>query len=183
IITWTEEQAHVRGGPWFVQHARGATVALASDSARVHFAACKAGMGVAILPCRVADRDSDLVCVLPSERVLSVELWEVVHRDLVRTARVRAVMDMLKELSRGLSDWRTFRRSGHRVADKDMRQSTNPGRIPIPKERNTPWSAGRSIICARCRPGRSPRATSRCRSRAVAPARSVCSISECRRAR
>jgi DNA-binding transcriptional LysR family regulator len=104
IITWTEEHAHVRGGPWFAQHARGATVALASDSARVQFAACKAGMGVAILPCRVADRDPDLTCVLPAERVLSVELWEVVHRDLVRTARVRAVMDLLADLSRQLND-------------------------------------------------------------------------------
>jgi DNA-binding transcriptional LysR family regulator len=61
-------------------------------------------MGLAILPSRVADRDPDLVCVLPAEQVLSVELWEVVHRDLVRTARVRAVMDHLAELSRQLSD-------------------------------------------------------------------------------
>jgi len=33
---------------------------------------------------------------------LSVELWEVVHRDLVRTARVRAVMDFLADLGRQL---------------------------------------------------------------------------------
>ena len=103
IITWTEEQSHVRGGPWFAQHARGAAIALASDSARVHFAACKAGVGVAILPCRVADRDPDLIRILPAERVLSVELWEVVHRDLVRTARVRAVMDFLTDLGRQLN--------------------------------------------------------------------------------
>ncbi len=102
IITWTEEYAHVRGGPWFAQHARGAEVALASDSARVHLAACKAGIGAAILPCRVADRDCDLVCLMPAERVLSVELWQVVHRDLVRTARVRAVMDFLMDLGRQL---------------------------------------------------------------------------------
>jgi len=104
IITWTEEYAHVRGGPWFAQHARGAEVALASDSARVHFAACKAGLGVAILPCRVADLDPDLICLMPPERVLSVELWEVVHRDLVRTARVRAVMDFLADVGRQLND-------------------------------------------------------------------------------
>jgi DNA-binding transcriptional LysR family regulator len=104
IITWTEEYAHVRGGPWFAEYAHSATVALASDSARVHFAACKAGIGVAILPCRVADRDADLVCLLPCERVLSVELWEVVHRDLVRTARVRAVMDFLADLGRQVGE-------------------------------------------------------------------------------
>jgi DNA-binding transcriptional LysR family regulator len=99
IITWTEEHAHVRGGPWFAEHAAGSRIALASDSARVHYAACKAGIGVAILPCRLADRERDLVCLLPTERVLTVDLWAVVHRDLIRTARIRAVMDFLVTLA------------------------------------------------------------------------------------
>ena len=99
IITWTEETAHLRGGPWFAEHARGSAVAFASNSRRVQHAACKAGIGVAILPCALADREPDLVCLLPPERVLSVKLWLVVHRDLLRTARVRAVMDFLADLN------------------------------------------------------------------------------------
>jgi DNA-binding transcriptional LysR family regulator len=71
-------------------------VALVSDSARVHFAACKAGVGLAILPSRIADRDGDLV---RSEEVLPIELLVVVHRDLVRTARVRTVMEFLADLA------------------------------------------------------------------------------------
>jgi DNA-binding transcriptional LysR family regulator len=98
IITWTEPYAHQRGGPWFAEHACGATVALTSDSARVHLAACKAGIGLAILPSRVADRDGDLVCLLQSDAVLSLELLVVVHRDLLRTAKVRAVMEFLADL-------------------------------------------------------------------------------------
>jgi DNA-binding transcriptional LysR family regulator len=99
IITWTEEYAHLRGGPWFAKHARDAKIALASDSARVHFAACRAGLGVAILPSRLADREPGLIRLLPPERVLAVELWLVVHRDLVRTARIRAAMDFLAQLA------------------------------------------------------------------------------------
>jgi DNA-binding transcriptional LysR family regulator len=99
IITWTEPYAHLRGGPWFAKHARGATVALTSDSARVHFAACKAGAGVAILPSRVADRDPDLTCLLRPEHVLSLDLWLVVHRELARTARIRVVMEFLADLA------------------------------------------------------------------------------------
>jgi DNA-binding transcriptional LysR family regulator len=95
IVTWTKEFEHVRGGAWFAEHAPESTVALASDSSRVHFAACKAGMGVAILPTELADRERDLVCLLPAEQVLTVQLWVVVHRDLIRTARVRHVMDFL----------------------------------------------------------------------------------------
>jgi DNA-binding transcriptional LysR family regulator len=97
IITWTEEWAHLRGGPWLAEHAPKATIALASDSRRVHHSACKAGIGVAVLPCVLADREPDLVCLLPPDKVLSLDLWLVVHRDLLRTARVRAVMDFLSE--------------------------------------------------------------------------------------
>ena len=88
----------MRGGSWFAEHAPGAAVALTSDLARVHFAACKAGLGVAILPTHLANREPQLICLLPTERVLTVPLWVVVHRDLIRTARVRAVMDFLVDL-------------------------------------------------------------------------------------
>jgi DNA-binding transcriptional LysR family regulator len=98
IITWTSESAHLRGGPWFAEHARGATIAVTANSRRIHQAACKAGLGVAILPCLAADGDPDLVCLLPPTRVISVELWIVVHRDIARTARVRAVIDFLAEV-------------------------------------------------------------------------------------
>jgi DNA-binding transcriptional LysR family regulator len=97
IITWTKQWSHLRGGPWFAEYARGAKVALASDSRRVHHAACKAGLGVAILPCALADKEPELICLLPPKKVLSLELWLVVHRDLARTTRVRAVMDFLFE--------------------------------------------------------------------------------------
>jgi DNA-binding transcriptional LysR family regulator len=46
----------------------------------------------------VADHEPSLVCLLPTEKVLAVQLWVVVHRDLIRTARVRAVMDFLVNL-------------------------------------------------------------------------------------
>ena len=92
IITWTEEFAHFRGGPWFAEHARNATVALQANSRRIHYGACKAGLGLAILPCLSADRDPDLVRLLPPEQVFVAELYLVTHRDLARTARVRAVI-------------------------------------------------------------------------------------------
>jgi DNA-binding transcriptional LysR family regulator len=46
----------------------------------------------------MADPDPDLIRLLPPEKVVSVELWLVVHRDLVRTARIRAVIDFLVEV-------------------------------------------------------------------------------------
>lgn len=95
IITWTKQWSHLRGGPWFAEYARGARVALASDSRRVHHAACKAGLGLAILPCALADKEADLICLLPPKKVLSLGLWLVVHRDLAPVKRVRTVMEFL----------------------------------------------------------------------------------------
>lgn len=99
IITWTKEHAHLRGGPWLAEHARSARIALAGSSRRIHHAACKAGLGVAILPCLLADRDPDLVCLLPAERVIATKLWLVVHRDLAGTAPVRSVMDFIAKVA------------------------------------------------------------------------------------
>jgi DNA-binding transcriptional LysR family regulator len=98
IINWTSEHAHFRGGPWFGEHARTAKVALTASSRRVHYAACKAGLGIAILPCLLADDDDELVRLLPPERVISAKLWLVVHRNLSRVTRVRSVMDFLAEI-------------------------------------------------------------------------------------
>jgi DNA-binding transcriptional LysR family regulator len=99
IITWTKEHAHLRGGPWFAEHARNSRVVLTASSRRIHHAACKAGIGVAVLPTLLADRDPDLVCLLPSDRVIAAKLWLVVHRDLAGTARVRSVMDFIAKVA------------------------------------------------------------------------------------
>jgi DNA-binding transcriptional LysR family regulator len=94
VISWTEDSTF-RGGDWFDDHARDAAVVFAANSRHIQYAACKAGLGAAILPCLAADRDPDLIRLLPPERVRSVDLWLVAHEDLVRTARVRAVLDFL----------------------------------------------------------------------------------------
>jgi DNA-binding transcriptional LysR family regulator len=94
VISWTEESSF-RGGEFFAQKARGASISIAASSRHIQYAACKAGLGLAVLPCVAASRDADLVQLLPPERVRCVPIWLVVHRDLANTARVRAVMNYL----------------------------------------------------------------------------------------
>ena len=103
IITWVEEMAMLRGGPWLAERAADAVVALRVNTTRLLFDACRAGLGLAVLPCFGADREPDLVCLMPPEQVLSVEAWVVMHRDLAQTARVRAVAEFLAELGPRLS--------------------------------------------------------------------------------
>ena len=103
IITWVEEMAMLRGGPWLAERAADSVVALRVNTTRLLFDACRAGLGLAVLPCFGADREPDLVCLMPPEQVLSVEAWVVMHRDLAQTARVRAVAEFLAELGPRLS--------------------------------------------------------------------------------
>jgi DNA-binding transcriptional LysR family regulator len=103
IITWVEEMAMLRGGPWLAERAAESAVALRVNTTRLLFDACRAGLGLAVLPCFGADQEPDLVCLMPPEEVLSVDAWVVMHRDLAQTARVRAVAEFLAGLGPRLS--------------------------------------------------------------------------------
>jgi DNA-binding transcriptional LysR family regulator len=94
-VTWIEEMAGLRGGPWLAEHAGAARVALHVNSSRLLYSACASGLGLAILPCFGADSDASLVCLVPPEEVQTFDLWMVVHRDIAAMPRVRAVMDYL----------------------------------------------------------------------------------------
>jgi DNA-binding transcriptional LysR family regulator len=98
IITWVEEMAMLRAGPWLAQRAAASAVALRVNSTRLLFDACRAGLGLAVLPCFGADADPDLICLMQPQDVLSVDAWVVMHRDLAQTARVRAVAEFLAGL-------------------------------------------------------------------------------------
>jgi DNA-binding transcriptional LysR family regulator len=64
-------------------------------------AATRAGVGVAVLPCFVADRDPGLVALAGPEPVPPHELWLLVHGDLRRTPRVRAVIEWVDAVVEG----------------------------------------------------------------------------------
>lgn len=98
VIAWTDDHVF-RSAEWFSKNARGSQVVCTANSRHIQMAACKAGLGAAILPCVAADADAELMRLASPERVRSMDLWLVVHRDLIRTARVRAVMDFLIEIS------------------------------------------------------------------------------------
>jgi DNA-binding transcriptional LysR family regulator len=54
------------------------------------------GIGIGGLPCYIGDADRDLRRVFPDAPVEIDDLWLVVHADLTRTSRVRAVLDALQ---------------------------------------------------------------------------------------
>jgi DNA-binding transcriptional LysR family regulator len=83
---------------WMMPRAEGAQLAMRSDSVSSLFAACLAGVGIALLPRAVADAESTLVRIPTATRPEPRLIWRAVHRDLSDTARIRAVIDFLEEL-------------------------------------------------------------------------------------
>ncbi len=84
-----------RENAWVMQHASQGEIALRSDSVSSIVSAATGGLGIAMLPVQVAEHDARLVRTpltgSPEPRVV----WQAVHRDLVNTARIRAVLDFL----------------------------------------------------------------------------------------
>jgi len=73
-----------------------ARVALEVNSGLMMLEAVRAGIGLGELPVQMAEGDPELVRVWP-ERSDRIDVWLVLHADLSRTARVRAVADAIVE--------------------------------------------------------------------------------------
>ncbi len=74
------------------------------NSVAAAIAAAKAGIGLAPLPCGIADLEPDLVRVAPLPDDFTLDLWLLTHEDLRRTARIRAFLDFLAEALAGEAD-------------------------------------------------------------------------------
>jgi DNA-binding transcriptional LysR family regulator len=92
VIAYCEELGQMPVARWMEENGAGSRVAMRVNSLFSAASACEAGWGVAALPAYMARRRPGLVRVLP-EPVSSTDIWLLVHPDLQRAGRVRAVME------------------------------------------------------------------------------------------
>lgn len=78
---------------WLEQRAQGARFALRANRVDLLLPAAVNGMGLAVLPCYIADAEPGLVRLLGPRDVVTRELWVVLHRDSRRIGRIRAFVD------------------------------------------------------------------------------------------
>ncbi len=95
IVAFEEELAQITAAKWMDAHLAGARV-IATNSILAAQQAVRAGFGLGALPCFIGDADAELARA-GDERVAIADVWMVVHPDLERTPRVRALMDFLVE--------------------------------------------------------------------------------------
>jgi len=79
--------------------APGAHVAVRSNGWATKVAMAEAGVGIAALPCLLADASPELVRLGGAAHRTERDLWLIVHRDLQRVPRVRAVIDFVVTLA------------------------------------------------------------------------------------
>jgi DNA-binding transcriptional LysR family regulator len=85
------------GARWLAKQGSLAVVSLTCNSLLSQAAAVVAGIGLSPLPCLFGDREPTLERIVP-RTIGHHDLWLVVHPDVRKNARVRAVMDYLTEL-------------------------------------------------------------------------------------
>ena len=88
---------------WLDRNGLTEAVAMQHDSSSGMLSAVRAGFGLAVLPCMVADFDPDLVRCLPPDPDNERGLWLLTHERLRHTPRIRAVLDFLYDRLTGLA--------------------------------------------------------------------------------
>lgn len=99
LITFTGAPAAT--SPFFMDESlEGARVALRCDNALIQIRAAAGNAGIVEAACFLGDSSPDLVRVWPDEAPITRALWLIVHQDMRRAARVRAVSTVLGEAFR-----------------------------------------------------------------------------------
>ena len=97
IIGFSEEDRPVGPVWWLSRAEKAGQVVMRSSSVATRLGAVETGTAIAALPCFVAAKRDDLVPLLGSDMVGTLELWLLTRGDLARLSHVRAVMDFLVE--------------------------------------------------------------------------------------
>ncbi|MEM6294302.1 MAG: LysR family transcriptional regulator [Myxococcota bacterium] len=115
VVMFAESRPFRRENGWMESNLRDVQVVMRSDSVSSIYSAAVGGLGVALLPCEVADHDPKLIRVPFDGAPEPRSAWQAVHRDLRHSARIRAVLDFLG----GLVTPRARPTSGRPPARKD----------------------------------------------------------------
>ncbi len=101
VVLWRDDPVLPE---WVASHCPGARVALRVDDVATMIGAVQQGMGLARLPCWLADLQPDLSRLNVAVEQSGWGLWVLVHADLRSTARVRVCRDFLIDLLEGHKD-------------------------------------------------------------------------------
>jgi DNA-binding transcriptional LysR family regulator len=111
VVVYTGVLSELGPGRWLRSIAPNAKVAGYSNSVSGAFSAVRSGLGLAMLPALVGNSDNNLICMWRPQPEVTEPFTLLVHPDLRRISRVRALLDFIGEevptirtLFRGMTD-------------------------------------------------------------------------------
>jgi DNA-binding transcriptional LysR family regulator len=87
--------SHLRQARWLKQHVPDERIAMRVDSLIGMVDAVRHGIGVGMLLCLLADDEKNLVRLAEPADALDTDLWILIHRDVRRVARIKALSGFL----------------------------------------------------------------------------------------
>ena len=94
-IGWDASVQHLVQARWQREHFPDARIALTANSLFTQLHAAEQGLGLAVLPCYIADAHPLLARCLPPTQCVSQDIWLVIQRGLRDAPRVRVVADLV----------------------------------------------------------------------------------------
>jgi len=94
-VAFDESVGHLPHDDWLAEHAPNAQVVLRANRQQTLVEAVRQGIGLGILPCLAADADRSLRRLRGPAQDFSRDIALLVHSDVQRSRRVRAVMEGL----------------------------------------------------------------------------------------
>lgn len=98
LVFFADTRAFGRENAWLEARRGTGSIALRSNSVSTLYSAVVGGAGIGLVPRLVADREEALVRVDRSSGPAPREIWQMVHKDLAKNARIRAVLGFLAEI-------------------------------------------------------------------------------------
>lgn len=94
VIGW-DEPATIIASEWVGRQVPTERITYRCNSLVNQLMGVKAGLGIALLPCYLAEAEPAVRRISPVLQDLRSELWIVTHQDLRHTARIRAFLDVI----------------------------------------------------------------------------------------
>jgi DNA-binding transcriptional LysR family regulator len=95
VIGWDQTEARIVASAWIEARVPASRLVYRSNSLVNQLMAARAGVGIALLPCYLADPVPEVRRLTPPLPQLEGELWIVTHKDLKDTARVRTFLTIV----------------------------------------------------------------------------------------
>jgi DNA-binding transcriptional LysR family regulator len=116
-------------GKWLAQRTRRGRVVVRLNRTLGAVELARLGVGVALLPCYVADPEPELVRILGPEETLTTDMWLVMHKDMRHAARIRTCADFIvEELATREGEFLGLEPPGHAAARSASPQAKSASR-------------------------------------------------------